>query len=97
MLEWYRELIRLRRRLLAYSDLAGGGVRVQVDAEMRTVAFDRHRLSVRVNFGAKDWVFPISDAARVLMASDPAIRQDGGCVSVPPSNVVILESSIAID
>jgi maltooligosyltrehalose trehalohydrolase len=97
MLEWYRELIRLRRRLPAPGGSAGGGVRVQVDAESRTVAFDRDRLSVRVNFGEKDWVSAISDGERVLMASDQAIRQDGGCVSVPPSNVVILASSIAID
>jgi maltooligosyltrehalose trehalohydrolase len=97
MLEWYRELIRLRRRLPAPGEFAGGGVRIQVDAEMRTVAFDRDSLSVRVNFGKKNWVFAVSDGERVLMASDPAIRKDGGCVSVPPSNVVILESSIAVD
>ncbi len=93
MLEWYRKLIRLRRRLPA----PGGGVRVQVDSEARTVAFDRDGLSVRVNFGEKDWVSAISDGERELMASDQAIRQDGGCVSVPPSNVVILASGIAID
>jgi maltooligosyltrehalose trehalohydrolase len=97
MLKWYRELIRLRRRLLAPRHLAGDDVRVQVDAEMRRVAFDRHGLSVRVNLGEKDWVSSMSEGARVLMASDPAIRQDGGCVSVPPSNVVILESSTAVD
>ncbi len=97
MLEWYRELIRLRRRRPAPRGFAGGGVRVQVDAEARTVVFDRDSLSVRVNFGEKDWVSAISDGERVLMASDPAIRQDGGCVSVPPSNVVILESSMAVD
>jgi maltooligosyltrehalose trehalohydrolase len=97
MFEWYRELIRLRRGLPAPRGSAGGGVRVQVDAEARTVAFDRDGLSVRVNFGEKDWVSAISHGERVLMASDQAIRQDGGCVSVPPSNVVILASSIAID
>lgn len=97
MLEWYRDLIRLRRRLPAPRGSAGGGVHVQVDAETRTLAFDRGSLSVRVNFGEKDWVSPMSEGARVLMASDPAIRQDGGCVCVPPSNVVIIESSIAVD
>ncbi|HXI96781.1 MAG TPA: malto-oligosyltrehalose trehalohydrolase [Candidatus Acidoferrum sp.] len=97
MLEWYRGLIRLRRRLAAHRDLAGGAVRVQVDAEMRTVAFDRHMLSVRVNLGEKDWISEVSDGVHVLMASDPAIRQDRGCVRVRPSNVVILESSIDVD
>lgn len=97
MLEWYRSLIRLRRRLRSSRGSAGGDVRVQVDAETRTIAFDRDSLSARVNLGEKDWVSAISDDERVLMASDPAIRQDGACVSVPPSNVVILEGSIAVD
>ena len=97
MLEWYRELIQLRRRLPVPRGFAGDGVRVQIDAETRTLAFDRDNLSVRVNFGVKDWVSAISIGERVLMASDPAIRQDVGCVSVPPSNVVILEDSIAVD
>jgi maltooligosyltrehalose trehalohydrolase len=97
MLEWNRELIRLRWRLPALRGSAGGGVRVQVDAEARTIAFDRDSLSVRANFGEKDWVSAISDGERVLMASNQAIRQDGGYVSVPPSNVVILASSIAVD
>jgi maltooligosyltrehalose trehalohydrolase len=97
MLEWHRELIRLRRRLQSPRGFAGAGVRVQVDAEMRTVAFDRDGLSVRVNFGEKDWVSAIPGGVRVVMASDPAIRQDGGCVRVPPSNVVVLEGGIAVD
>jgi maltooligosyltrehalose trehalohydrolase len=96
MFEWYRALIHLRR-LLPQGDLAGGGIRVQVDAEMRTVAFDRHGFSVRANFGEKDWVSAIAGGERVLMASDPAIRPDGSYVSVPPSNVVILASGLAID
>jgi len=97
MLEWYRGLIRVRRRLAAHGDLAGGAVRVQVDAEMRTVAFNRHRLSVRVNFGEEDWISEIADGAHVLMASDPAVRNDRGCVVVRPSNVVILESRVDVD
>jgi maltooligosyltrehalose trehalohydrolase len=92
MLDWYQALIQLRRRLPFPQ---GGGARVDVDAHARTVAFDRDRISVRVNLGETTWVVPVAGSDRLLMASDPAIRTDGGCVRVPPSGVVILESSPA--
>ena len=92
MLDWYQALIQLRRRLPFPQ---GGSPRVDIDAEARTVAFDRDRISVKVNLGETAWVVPMAGTDRLLMASDPAIRTDGGCVRVPPSSVVILESSPA--
>ena len=90
MLEWYQALVRLRRGLPIPHE-----VRVDVDAGARTVAFQRDRISVRVNLGTTAWVVPVAGSDRLLMASDPAIRTDGGCVTVPPSSVVILESSLS--
>jgi maltooligosyltrehalose trehalohydrolase len=97
MLEWYRELIRLRRRLARPRGSAGDGVRVRVDHEAGTVAFERDRISVKVNLGAKEWISPITGGDRLLMASGAATMADAGCVRVPPSSVVILESSVAVD
>jgi maltooligosyltrehalose trehalohydrolase len=97
MLDWYRELVRLRRRLAAPRGSAGESVQVRVDAEAQTVAFERDGISVRVNLGVHDWVCPISGGDRLLMASEAAIRPNGGSLCVPPSSVVILESSIAGD
>ena len=89
MLDWYQALVQLRRRL----PIPEGEVRVDVDADARTVAYRRDRISVIVNLGESAWVVPVAGSDRLLMASDPAILTDGGCVRVPPSNVVILESS----
>jgi maltooligosyltrehalose trehalohydrolase len=97
MLDWYRELVRLRRRLAAPRGFAGESVQVHVDAEAQTVAFERDGISVRVNLGVRDWVCPISGGDRLLMASEAAIKPNGGSLCVPPSSVVILESSIAVD
>jgi maltooligosyltrehalose trehalohydrolase len=93
MLDWYQALIQLRRRLPIPQ---GGSPRVDIDADARTVAFDRDRISVRVNLGETAWVVPVAGTDRLLMASDPSIRTDGVCVRVPPSSVVILESSPAV-
>jgi maltooligosyltrehalose trehalohydrolase len=88
MLEWYQALVQLRHRL----PISQGEVRVEVDPDARTVWFQRDRMSVKVNLGETAWVVPVAEGDRLLMASDPTIRTDGGSVSVPPSSVVILES-----
>jgi maltooligosyltrehalose trehalohydrolase len=92
MLDWYHALIQLRRRLPFPQS---SSVQVVVDAHTRTVAFDRDRIRVRANLGETTWVIPVAGDDRLLMASEAAIRTDGGCVRVPPSSVVILESSPA--
>ena len=87
MLGWYQELIQLRRRL----PIPQGQVQVDVDPDARTLAFQRDRISVMLNLGETTWVVAVAGSDRLLMASDPAIRTDGGCVRMPPSSVVILE------
>jgi maltooligosyltrehalose trehalohydrolase len=97
MLDWYRGLIRLRRRLPVPKSDAGHEVAVHVDPEARRIVFRRAGIAVRVNLGDTDWISPISDGERVLMTSDLAVRPDAGRLCVPPSSVVILESSVAVD
>ena len=96
MLEWYRQLIQLRRRLTARG-FAGEEMRVDVDPQARTVTFGRDSIIVNLNLGERDWTCAISDGDRLLMASEPAIKPHDGSLSMPPSSVVILESSAAVD
>jgi maltooligosyltrehalose trehalohydrolase len=97
MLEWYRQLIKLRRRLPAPRGSSGEGVRVDVDAQARTVKFERGSIIVNVNLGERDWALTISDGDRLLMASEPAIKAHDGSLRMPPSSVVILERMTAVD
>jgi maltooligosyltrehalose trehalohydrolase len=69
MLDWYRKLIELRRRLPAPADPAGEGVRVEIDEPLGRVVFEREGVSVRLNLGAEDWNIPIPAGFRPLLAS----------------------------
>ena len=91
MLEWYRDLIRLRRALPIPRDGSGEGIRVLVDDDKRRLVFERDNISVRVNLGESDWHSLTSAGNRLLMASDPAIRPGDDSICLPPSSVVILE------
>jgi maltooligosyltrehalose trehalohydrolase len=95
MLEWYRGLIELRRRLPMLREDAGAGIRVRVDDDARRLVFERDGISVRVNLGEGDWHSPISGADRLLMSSHREIRMSGDSICLPPSSVVILDSSHA--
>jgi maltooligosyltrehalose trehalohydrolase len=96
MLDWYRQLIRLRRRLPAPALSAGDGVRALVDADERHIVFERDGIAVWVNVGEGDWASPIPNGGRILMASDATIRPDAGSLCLPPSSVVVLEVPPAV-
>jgi maltooligosyltrehalose trehalohydrolase len=94
MLEWYRGLIEVRRRLPVPREASVAAIRVQVDEDARRLVFERDGISVRVNLGESDWNSTISGADRLLMSSDPEIRTGGDSVCLPPSSVVILQSLV---
>jgi maltooligosyltrehalose trehalohydrolase len=85
ILEWYRALIELRRRINA-----GDGVRVEVDEDARHVVFERGRIRVQVNLGDQEWRTSLPSGAHVLLSSDDRIKQAGTQVFLPPSSVVIV-------
>jgi maltooligosyltrehalose trehalohydrolase len=97
ILEWYRDLIRLRRALPIPRDGAGEGIRVLVDDDKRHLVFERDSISVRVNLGESDWHSLTSAGNRLLLASDPAIMPGDDSICLPPSSVVILEVPTAGD
>jgi maltooligosyltrehalose trehalohydrolase len=95
VLDWYRVLIELRRRLPVRRDSAG--IHAEVDDVLRTIVFERDGISVRVNLGNADWLSPISEGDRVLMSSTSEINASAGSICLPPSSVVILETPVASD
>ena len=93
VLDWYRDLIELRRRLPVRRDSAG--IHTEVDDDLRTIVFERDGISVRVNLGKADWISSISEGDRVLMSSVSQIKTSAGSIRLPPSSVVILETPAA--
>lgn len=93
VLEWYRALIELRRRLPVRRDSAG--IHTEVDEDSRTIVFERDGVSVRVNLGKADWLSSISAGDRVVMSSVSQIKTSAGSICLPPSSVVILETTRA--
>jgi maltooligosyltrehalose trehalohydrolase len=97
MLDWYRAMIGLRRRITRPQDQAGEGVHVEVDDDLRRIVFERDEISLRVNLGESDWRLEVPEGMTFLMASDAAIRPSGQMLCLPPPSVAILEIESAVD
>jgi maltooligosyltrehalose trehalohydrolase len=89
MLEWYRALIELRRRIGASVE---DGVRVEIDDDSRHLVFERAAIRVEVNLGDEDWQSSMPAGARLLLASEDRVKPAAGHLRLPPSSVVILET-----
>lgn len=93
MLDWYRDLVELRRRLPSLADPRLDYIEVETKEETRTIEVRRGTVRVLVNLGAELAVFRGADTTIIHAASDPAIRGTGTGVAMPPDAVAIVEDS----
>ena len=91
MLDWYRALIALRRRLPVRREAAAHHVKVAVVEDQRRITFERDGLSVLVNLGEEDWTPSMPAGSRVLLTSDAAIKAEAAGLCLPPATVAILQ------
>jgi maltooligosyltrehalose trehalohydrolase len=90
MLEWYRQLIALRRSHPPMADPRRESMEVNFDEEAGWLVFSRPGLAVAANIGTSPVAVPLQRFGQVLAASDPAVQVDGELVSLPPDTVGIL-------
>ena len=86
VLDWYRALIALRRRLPAPERLE-----VEVDDAKRRMSFSRTGLGVFVNLGDSDWNAKLELPMKVALAFPEGILVEDGNLCLPPSSVAVLE------
>jgi len=94
LLAWHRELIALRRRVLALTDPRLDRVTADCDPAAGWLAVRRGPVTVAANLGTARWTRPAPPPARLLAASDPGVRQAGGGLVLPPDTAVILLDAV---
>jgi maltooligosyltrehalose trehalohydrolase len=95
MLDWYRELVALRRRLPELADPRLAAVATAYDQEACWLIVRRGPVVVAVNLGPGSWTCPASPAAALVTASDPRVARCGDGVVLPPDTVAILAETRA--
>ncbi len=90
VLDWYRELLALRRRTPALADRDLGTVATVADEATGVVVVQRgETIMIVANLGTTEARWPIGDR-QLALASDQAIRLGQGCVLLPVDTVAIL-------
>ncbi len=90
MLEWYRELIRLRAATPALCDGRLDQVDVRFDEDAKWIVVGRGPIAVACNLAPRLQTVPLPFAGRVLLASEPGITPDGSAIALPPDSVAII-------
>ncbi len=93
MLEWYRQLINLRRCSTALNDGDPGHTHVSFDEAERWLIVDRGAVKILVNLGESSQVFDVSgEGFRLRIASHPGVSAVSGKVSLPPDTLAVLSA-----
>ena len=90
MLDWYRQLIRLRREIPSLTDGEPGHTSVTYSEHERWLSMERGDITVSCNLGETEETFPVPEGGRVVLGSRGVpLVLDGG-VALPPNTVVII-------
>ncbi len=90
MLDWHRQLIRLRLTEPALEDGAIGRVKTRFDEAARWFVLERGPVSVACNLASQTRAVPLRAGQHVtLLASDPRTRACAGSLKLPPDTVAI--------
>ena len=93
LLQWYRELIALRRARPELTDPRLGRVHVDYDEAERWLVVCRGRLRVVANLGPRGQRVPLDrPVAAVLAASVPGVTTDGDVLTVPATSITVIET-----
>ena len=93
LLEWHRELIRLRRSEPALRDGNLAAVEVNYDEDAKWLVMTRGAITLSCNFAAQRRSVPVrSSAQRMLLVSGDSIRLHSGAMELPAHSAAILRS-----
>ncbi|GGA64668.1 malto-oligosyltrehalose trehalohydrolase [Edaphobacter acidisoli] len=89
MLDWYRQLIHLRRNSVALNDGDLGHIKVRFDERQRYLILDRGAVKVFVNLGQSRADFAVDEGAALVLASRANVEATLGKVVLPPDTLAI--------
>jgi maltooligosyltrehalose trehalohydrolase len=92
LLDWHRQLIRLRRAVPALADGRLDRVHVRCDEEARWLVVERGPVAVACNLADRPQCVPVPLPCgyQALLMSDPAAQVTAGGVHLPPDAVALL-------
>jgi maltooligosyltrehalose trehalohydrolase len=92
MLDWYRELIRLRRSIASLNNGEPGNTKVTYSQEHRWLRVTRGSIEIVCNLAADSTLLPLTAGVRLILASRAGIEVGKGTIILPPDAVAVLQA-----
>ena len=96
-LDWYRQLIDLRRRSPSLNDGDIGHTKIDFNEEKRHLAMHRNQISVLCNLGQQPADFPVKDDYKLVLTTVQGLTPANGRITMPPAGFAILSAEEQID
>jgi maltooligosyltrehalose trehalohydrolase len=90
LLQWYKDLITLRRNQSKLSDGNLSAVNVRFDEDAQWLVLERGTLRVACNLGQAPVDVEVGDGSRILLASDDSIALSGTNLKLGPDSVAVM-------
>jgi maltooligosyltrehalose trehalohydrolase len=90
LLQWHKDLIRLRKSTGDLTNGALAAVEIRFDEEAGWFVMERGRVRVAFNLGKTQATLPCEDGAELLLASDPSVKIQGAALALGPDSVGIV-------
>ncbi len=92
MLDWYRELITLRRSSESLNNGEPGNTKVTYSEEQKWLCVARGTVVLACNLASSSRSFPLVRGAKLLLASRAGFLVEDGSVTLPPDAVAVLQT-----
>jgi maltooligosyltrehalose trehalohydrolase len=92
MLDWYRELITLRRSSESLNNGDPGNTQVTYSEEQKWLCVVRGTVVIACNLGSSPRSFPLERGAKLLLASRAGFLVEDDSVTLPPDAVAVLQT-----
>ena len=92
MLNWYRDLIRLRQTTPCLLDGDMSQLKVSFDEKSDWLVMDRGPMKLLFNFSDDESAFDVPENSEVVLASEPVISHEAGKFILAPSSFVAVRA-----
>jgi maltooligosyltrehalose trehalohydrolase len=91
MLDWYKQLIALRKSHPELTDGSLKGMKVEYSEEEKWLAMRRGNLEIVINLSRQSLNRNVPPASKILLSSSAAATVDQALLALPPDAVAILQ------
>jgi maltooligosyltrehalose trehalohydrolase len=90
LLQWHKDLIKLRRERSELSDGNLNGIQVRFDEEAQWLVLERGSLRIACNLGQTPVEVELGSSGQILLASDSSISLSDANIRLGPDSVAIV-------